>query len=322
MTSSPWLERLIWLGLGAVLAGGGFFLLRPGRPAEAVEAPAAGAAAPDSHGDAPRTVPESPREPDCYLGVVLAREAVDVASEMEGLLKEVRVRTGDRVEKDQLLARLDTEMLRQQLELERARLKSAEAQIDRYKIEVSESAHQHERRLALEGLLSKEEEEASRFASEKAEAELASARAEAAQVEASIRQHETTLARAEIRAPFVGTVAQRYLDPGARVSPGMPVVRLISSGSLLARFAVPPEETSRVPTATEVRVEVEDLGLTLAGVVEHLAPEIDAASQMVFAEARLELPDVAPDIPSGTVARVSVAADGALASCLSAPAGH
>lgn len=323
MKSSPWLERSIWLGLGALLATGGFLVLQPSRSTAAGEAaPPAGAGAPDADGAAPPEIPTPRRGPECYLGVVLAREAVDVASEMEGLVKEVRVRTGERVDAGQLIARLDTEMLRQQLELERARLQRAEAQIDRYAIEVSESAHQHQRRLALEGLLSKEEEEASRFASEKAEAELASARAEAAQVEASIRQLETTLARAEIRAPFVGTVAQRYLDPGARVSPGLPVVRLISSGSLLARFAVPPEETARVPAATAVRVEVEDLELALAGVVEHRAPEIDAASQMVFVEAGLELPAAAPEIPSGTVARVSVAADGTLESCLAAARSH
>jgi RND family efflux transporter MFP subunit len=318
-TPKPWLEKLLWVALGALLAAGGHWALSARPAPEEVAAPAADAVP----GDAPAALPGTGAGgPECYLGVVIAREAVDVAAEMEGAVKEMRVRVGDAVERGAEIAALDTVTLRHQLAIERANLASAEAQERRHAIDASQSAQEHQRRLALEGVLSKEEEEAARFRLETAEVMLEAAVAEVTQVEARIDQLESTLERARIRAPFAGTVAQRYLDPGARVSPGTPVVRLLSSGGLLARFAVPPEEAPRVPVATPVRVEVEDLGVALAGVVEHQAPEIDAASQMVFVEARLETPGEASHLPSGAVARVSVARAGALfGSCLRAGPG-
>ena len=305
---AAWLERLIWLALGVTLTAAGFLLWNPAPEVRAVEPsdlatrPTAGEA-----GTAEEPEPAG-TEPECYLGVALARQASDVAAEVDGILEEVRVRVGDRVERGALIARLDTVMLRQQLESAQASLERAQAQTRRMEVAAEESEQQNLRRQALdrEGLLSQEDKDAARFEREKAQADLQAARAEAAQAEAQVRQLETTLARAEIRAPFDGTVAQRYLDPGARASPASPIVRLISSASLLTRFAVPPEEIDRVTVDTEVRVEVESLGRGFRGVVEHQAPEVDAAAQMVFVEARLDLTDpFTAEIPSGTVARVS-----------------
>lgn len=280
--SRTWLERLLWMALGALLVVAGQLFLS--RDREAVAVPAASTSSPRD--DSPTAAATADGTPECYLGVVVAREAVDVAAEMEGVVDEVRVRLGDRVERGGVIAALDTEPLSHQLAIERANLRNAEAQERRHDIEVSQAIHEHKRRLALVGLLSKEEEEA------------------------------------VIRAPFDGTVAQRYLDPGARVSPGTPVARLLSSDGLLARFAVPPEEAGKVPLATPVRVEVEDLGIALDGVVEHHAPEIDAASQMVFVEARLAAPGEPTPLPSGAVARVSVARAGTSpGSCLGVDSG-
>lgn len=326
---APWTERLIWLVVGVALATAGFVVWSSAPGTEALEpgaqAPVADSRPADSSADRPQASPgdgaAAPR-PECYLGVVLARDASDVTADADGILEEVRVRVGDRVERGAVIARLDTVVLGQQLDSERANLRRAEAHLRRVEVEADQSEQENERRLALdrEGLLSQEDKETARFDREKAQADLEAARAETAQAEARVRQLETSLARAEIRAPFDGTVAQRYLDPGARASPALPVVRLISSGSLIARFAVPPEETARVPVETEVRVEVESMGRAFPGTVEHLAPEVDAAAQMVFVEAGLEVArPLTSEISSGAVARVSVAAAGTAPTCLESP---
>jgi multidrug resistance efflux pump len=197
--------------------------------------------------------------------------------------------------------------LHHQLTIERATLRNAEAEQRRQGIEVGRAKQEHRRRLALEGLLSQEEEEKARFQAETAGALFEAAEAEVSRVEARIAQLETRLQRSQMRAPFDGTVAQRYLDPGTIVGPGTPILRLISGDRLLSRFAIPPEEVDSVATGTSVRVEVDHLGLSLVGVVEHLAPEIDAASQLLFVEARITdgAPGVAA-IPSGAAARVAV----------------
>ncbi len=84
-----WPQRLLWLALGAVLALGG--ALAVGR----LHAPAA--VQPEPPADAARRSPESaagagaaePRQSECYLGVVLAQEAVEVTAEIEGHVERI-----------------------------------------------------------------------------------------------------------------------------------------------------------------------------------------------------------------------------------------
>jgi RND family efflux transporter MFP subunit len=233
---------------------------------------------------------------------------VDVTAEIEGHVEQMRVRLGDVVERGEVIATVDKRPLQHELAIERAAERTAVAEKRSREIEVRRAEQEYQRRLALEGLVSEEDKERSRFQRETALAQLEESEAAVSRVTAQVEQLEATLSRSEIRAPFAGTVAQRYLDAGAMVSAGTPVVRLISSESFLARFAVPPEEIAALPIGTPVRIELETLDLTLDAVVEQVAPEIDAASQMIFIEAGLSLASATDrTLPSGAVARVSVA---------------
>lgn len=315
----PWRHPLLWLLTGAL----GAALLSslggdaPGRGDGSGQAPAAA-----DFFTASRTAPGLPahqQTASCYVGVVLAEETVDLAAEAEGQLRQVEARVGDRVQAGEVIASLDTTSLRHQLTIERATLRSSQAEMRRQRIDVGRAKQEHRRRLALEGLLSQEEEEKARFQAETAGALFEAAEAEVQRVEARIAQLETRLQRSQIRAPFNGTVAQRYLDPGAVVGPGTPILRLISGESLLARFAIEPEDIDALGIGTAVRVEVETLDLSLDGIVEHLAPEIDAASQLLFVEARIHadsLPEAS--LPSGAAARIAIRQPGGapLPSCL------
>jgi RND family efflux transporter MFP subunit len=313
---SPWRQRLLWSLLGFLVAAAVFLTLELKRTSRAADrSPAAPSAAPVAVAAAdPAPAPEA----ECYLGVVLASEAVEVVAEIEGRVEELPVRVGDRVERGELLARLDTRRLRHQLTIERADLATARAQRDRIALEAERAEQEHQRRLALEGLLSQEESESSKFDRDRARLELQVADAELARVEARIEQLETDLERSELRAPFDGVVALRYLDPGAVATPGTPVVRLIGARAQMVRFAVPPESAEEVAIDLPVRIEVEDLGFARTGTVEHIAPEIDTASQMVFVEARLDPAATPEPIPSGAVARVAPVPSGrpAPSSCL------
>ena len=141
------------------------------------------------------------------------------------------------------------------------------------------------------------------------------------QARARIAQLEARLASSRILAPFDGRVARRYLDAGANAAAGTPVVRLISSQALLSRFAVPPDRAS-IPLGAEVRIEIETPRLVLSGSVERVAPEIDAASQMVFVEALISDTSQELNVTSGALARVSLARMGSrISSCLASSGG-
>ncbi len=253
-----------------------------------------------------RSAAGDPAPPACFLGVVLAPGAVEVATEMTGKLESVAVRVGDAVEPGQVLATLDRRQLEHQRSVERAALRTAEAERRRRRLEADRAAEAERRRAELGGLVSREQQEASRFDSAVASAALAAAAAEVERAQARIEQLEAQLAKAQIRAPFAGKVARRYLDAGTVAAAGTPILRLISAETPRARFAVPPAQSAALTAGTPVRVEIEGLERALSGVVEHLAPEIDAASQMLFAEARLPAAELAGShVASGAAARVS-----------------
>ncbi len=316
MTSSR--RRQLWIGFGLLVACAGLIaigLRRASGPPESLEDPRT--VPPGSVAETPVQRTDEPPAARCYLGVVVASEAVDVVAETEGRVEEVRVHLGDAVTRDQQLAVLDTKTVDDQLAIERAGLSTAEAQQRRVALEAERADQEHRRRVAMKELISKQEIESSRFQLDSARVELEVAVAEVAQVQARIEQLETRRERCKIRAPFDGKVVLRYLDAGTVVTPGTPVVRLIGSAGLLARFAVPPEQAASVSLGMPLRIEIETPPVVARGVVQHIAPEIDAASQMVLIEARVESP-AEPDhsIPAGAVARVSAQTAEDSPSCL------
>jgi RND family efflux transporter MFP subunit len=251
----------------------------------------------------PRLLGDS--ESEGYLGVVVTRDAVDVAAETAGRVDSVTVRVGDRVSRGDVLARLDTRELEQDLGMARASLTAAEAEVTRIRSQVREAETRYKRRSDLPDIFSREELESAKMEMETAEATLKAAEARVSEQEAQVEQLRDRLGRTEIRAPFEGTVALRYLDPGATVLAGSPVVRLLSTEELLVRFAVPPEKVESLAVGDQVEVAIEDAEVRSPATVLHIAPEIDGPSRMVFVEARLDAPEeTLGRIRSGLVARV------------------
>jgi membrane fusion protein (multidrug efflux system)/multidrug efflux system membrane fusion protein len=246
---------------------------------------------------------------DGYIGVILARQAVVVQAETEGRLGSVEVRVGDPVTKGRELARLVTEDLVQSRIVAESTLQAARADAQKASVELENARGRYERRQKASDLFSAED-----LANVKAQVEegvtaVASAKARVVQEEAHLRQIDFRLARATLRSPIDGRVATRFLDPGAVVAQGTPVLRIISSQDFLLRFAVPAERSNALHAGQSVQVKLDSLPLTLSGLISNVAPQIDPASQMVFVEASLTVPtDWATRLQDGLVGRVTPAA--------------
>ncbi|HSS50210.1 MAG TPA: efflux RND transporter periplasmic adaptor subunit [Thermoanaerobaculia bacterium] len=269
-------------------------------PAAAVDVPAPKIAAP-----APGPPVEAERKG--WLGVVVSRESVDVTADSQGRLQAVYVSIGDRVKRGDRIASLDTRIAAQDLEMARSSLRGDEADERRAADELSEAQARNERRQKNPEFFSKEDLADNALKVKTAAAALEVARSRTAEQSVKIRQLETSLGRNEIRAPFDGQVAERFADAGALVGPGTPVVRLISAGDLMVRAAVPPEEAHRLAPGNPVTATVRTLGLAVPGTIQRIAPEVDAASQMVLIEVRLDLtPGSASRLQTGQVVDVAL----------------
>ncbi len=307
-SNSPSLKPLLWIALGFALAVLGSVFPDSEAPNRTVSSGTApGWTAPDQApaiADAPlsptgrrlagmpETVQPGSESRNGWTGVVVPKSSVNIAAEASGRIDRMLVRVGDKVQAGQILARLDRRALEDLLRVEQASLDRAQADVKRRRLEVDRADREQERRRRLVDVLSKEQIEESSFQTQDARAGLEAAEAELRRIEAQVQRLLTQLRRTNIRAPFAGTVAERYSDPGSMTGPGSPMLRL-NSAERLVRFAVPPEAAEALVPGSRLQIEVDSEGRrdpgSQAGEVANVflhqsAAELDPAAQMLFFE--------------------------------------
>jgi RND family efflux transporter MFP subunit len=232
--------------------------------------------------------------PDHYVGVIFARQSADIVARSEGKLEAVSVHLGDHLKPGDVIAKVESYVITQQLEMAEASLRSTQAEARSSHAELKDAEVRCSRREGLikAGLLSKEELATAHVQVERARTTLDVAQARVAEQMARVRQTKELLANTVIKATFEGTVAARYLDPGATVHVGSPVINLIRADELWVRFAAPEETRATLPVGASVSVRLEGLPGVIPAMVEHTAPGVDTMSREVIIEARLSVPAV------------------------------
>jgi RND family efflux transporter MFP subunit len=268
------------------------------------------AAAPVVSALAASATPGTPGAPASdFLGVILARASVDLAARFDGRIRAVHVRLGDVVLAGASVASLDIPGLRFDLSMAEADVHAAEVDQSRAAVELTQAEERLGRRRALsaEALATGEDLAAATYQQKLAEVAVETARAQLAGKRARVGQLRKNTDDTEIRAPFEGIVAARYVDPGANVTAATPIVRLLSARDFFVRFAVPEESAARLSIGAPVEVSLGGAALALHGAVDKISPEVDAASRMILVEARLDAGSLDMKARSGEMARVSLA---------------
>ena len=153
-------------------------------------------------------------------GTLEPRRVVTIGSELSGLVTDVLVDENDQVKAGQVLARIDTTSLENQLAQARASLMVARASIKRAQATLDEAKIREKLTLQLveKQAAAKSSIDEMRAARLRAQADLESARATLAQNRANVSSIEDELAKAEIRAPIDGVVLSRSVEPGNTVA--------------------------------------------------------------------------------------------------------
>lgn len=285
----------------------------PQPPTSQPAAPVPVAAEARTSAEAPASAESELAGEEGFIGVVLPRDAVDVAAEIEGRLTEICCQLGDSVRKDQVIALLDDAEIWQEIVIAAEVQHRLQVELERAEVVLIEAQSFYERE---EDLFEVEPRQTSKTAYERAQRVRDVAKKDRqialvnlAEQDARIWQLRQRHDKTTVAAPFEGAVATRYRDPGSVVAPGAPIVRLISIDSLV-RFAVPEQVAGKlrvgithVRVSPDAHVPIE----TLFGAVAHIAPEVDTASGMVVVEADVQIPEDARErIRSGMAVRVLI----------------
>ncbi len=239
---------------------------------------------------------EAPAEPElatstpAWIGVVVAYEAVDLATTLEGTLGAIDAELGDWVEPRTLLVSVEAPIIEAELEGARAALRSAEAELAERELLIVEArrAQMRERALSHAGASADEQREQAELSVEKA---VIAARRAAALVDerrAEVVRLRARLEGGQLHAPFRGRIVRWYRSAGEIVQAGERVVRIAAVDHLWVRFAVPVAELERVFEGQRLEVRLGPEGEPLYASVRHIAPELELASQMMLVEAELD----------------------------------
>ena len=144
-----------------------------------------------------------------YTGLIEAWNKINITPDVGGKIAKIYVEEGDRVQKDQLLAELDTRAIRLQLEQAKAGLAVAEANY-----RDAQRNMQRMERLKTENAVSEQQYEQLKLAFDAADAQLQQARA-------ALNLANHNLDVSIMKAPFSGVIASKNAEVGDVINPLM-----------------------------------------------------------------------------------------------------
>ena len=217
------------------------------------------------------------------VGSVRAVRGVDITTEVAGLVRSIRFRSGEEVAAGQVLVELNADS-------DRAQLNALEAAADLATVVYGRARAQY----AVQAV-AKSEIDAD-------EADLKSKRAQVA-AQAAI------VAKKMLRAPFAGRLGITTINPGQYLNPGDKVVTLQTLDPIYVDFRLPQGELAHVSKGQTVHVTADAYpGEQFTGKVTAIDPRVDAASRNFQIEALVE--NSPRHLVPGMFARVSVASGG------------
>lgn len=205
-----------------------------------------------------------------------------VVAKVGGEVREILVEEGDDVKSGQLLARLDGDRLRFEMQ-------QAAANLQKLQRDYQRNLDLRERNLISAGDF------------EKIQYEM-----EALQATHDLSRLE--LSYTEIRAPIDGVVSQRFIKLGNTIEINTPTFHVTSLEPLVSYLHVPEREYRRIAAAQTATLRVDALqGTEFAGTVARISPIVDPATGTF--KATIEVYDETRRLKPGMFARISIVYD-------------
>lgn len=212
-------------------------------------------------------------------GTVEAIRTIGVNAQVSGALLQLNVEEGDRVERGEVLARLDDRELR-------AQMRAAEASL-----EVAQASYARAERLLELGIITQSEFEVERTGYEAARAQF--------------DQLETRLTYTVIRSPLGGVVTSRQVQSGDILGNQSRLMEVAEVDTMVVRVSISELDVVEISEGDSVDVRLDALpDREINARVRRVFPAADPATRLVPVEVMLETID-AEAVRPGFLARVT-----------------
>jgi RND family efflux transporter MFP subunit len=219
----------------------------------------------------PKPVPRSSE----FVGTVQSLRSTTVQPQVDGFVRRIFVKAGDRVAAGAPLVQIDQD--RQQ-----AMLQTTESQRAAREADLTFSRQQLDRMRALfkAGAVSKEQ-------LDQAESTHTTAAAQLKAIEAEIRENQVELEFYRVTAPTSGVIGDIPIRVGDRVTPSTNITTIDQPEGLEVHVSVPLERASDLKPGLTVELLDADGKVLASNPVTFIAPRADDATQSVLVKATL-----------------------------------
>ncbi|MEZ5276585.1 MAG: efflux RND transporter periplasmic adaptor subunit [Opitutaceae bacterium] len=188
-----------------------------------------------------------------YNSTLETEGAVEIYPQISGLIRELLVEEGDRVDAGDVLLRLDDDELR-------VAAKEAEVTLERL-----ESTFKRTQDLSERGMINEQDFESARF--------------DLAQARLRLESAQLRLDQTIIRAPVAGVITERAVQIGARVAPATMLFGMMRLDEMIARVYVPGRHLTSVQVGQTAELSSDFLpDVKFEGWIKRISPVVDPRS--------------------------------------------
>ncbi len=214
-------------------------------------------------------------------GTVTSPRTAVLSTAVAGLVADIRIDEGHRVEAGDPLLVLDAELAQLALERALAEVKQQEIAVADARRRFSEAEQVGE----LRGI--------ARTQIESLRAEVTSDEAALAAAQAAAREQQAIVDRHTLRAPFPGVISERLAELGEWVNPGNGLLELVATNNLRFDFRVGQENYAILTPQTPVDITLDVAAdQTFSGHIDTIVPIKDASARTFLVRVLAEQPDV------------------------------
>ncbi len=253
--------------------------------------------------------PAHASDQDTYLasGPLVVENQVDVAAQREGVVAKILVDTGKSVRKGQILAMLDDRQIRADHEAGEAKLRAIDADVKNWEAEVKvlQADLDRAQKMWAAQLITKEQLDHASFKVLADQYELERERQNSQNQQAVLRSLKLELEKTQIKAPFDGVVARRYVRAGQKVALGDRLFWVTAVAPLRVKFTLPERFVGKVRIGERVSISTaEAQALLHSAKVIQVSPVVDPSSDTI--EVMAEVEDRPVDLRPGMTAQVHI----------------
>jgi RND family efflux transporter MFP subunit len=197
-------------------------------------------------------------------GLVEATRQSTVSAQISGRIKEINFDVGSRVNKGQVILRIDERETAQALAASNAQVMQAQVTLQNAKATYERSKQLFEQKFISQSAL------------DKAQTDYQVARAQAAASEAGAGQASLARGYSDVVAPYGGVVAARLVEVGEMVTPGKPLMVGFDPAEMRVIVNVPQYKLQDIGMNPKVMVEVPSLNRWVKAASTSVQPLADA----------------------------------------------